>query len=292
MSSATASGVTDNSGRYRRRKIVDGIMTVLAYSCAVIAIIPLAAILIYVVIKGLGAWDIQFFTQLPQTFGDGGGIANALVGSLIIVGMAALMGIPAGVMAAIYLAEYGDDRLGSFIRFVADTMTGIPSIVVGIFVYGLIVTKFGFSAIAGAFALAILMIPIVTRSTEEILRLVPDHLREASLGMGIPRWKTILRVVIPTAMSGILTGVFLSLARVAGETAPLIFTVLGNQLWNTNLTEGPMAALPLALFAQAQSPYEQVIEVGWGAALLLVVLVLAVNLGARLIFGRGGSARG
>ena len=278
---------TGGSSGYRRRKITDKVMTVLAYACGLAAIVPLLAILIYVVIKGLGAWNLTFFTGLPQLYGSGGGVAPAIVGTLIIVGMASLMGVPAGIMAGIYLAEYGDNRLGDFIRFVADTMTGIPSIVVGVFAYGLIVLNFGYSAAAGAFALAILMIPIVTRSAEEIIRLVPDDIREASLALGIPRWKTILRVVLPTAISGVLTGIFLAVARVAGETAPLIFTILGNTFWNTSPFSGATAALPLTLYNQATSPYESVQQVGWGAALLLMVLVLGLNLGARLIF-RGG----
>ncbi len=269
--------------------MINKVMTVLAYVCTLAAIIPLAAILFDVIVRGLGAWDLEFFTGLPQLYGGGGGVANAIVGTGIIVGMASVMGIPIGIMAAIYLSEYGDNRLGSFIRFVADTMTGIPSIVVGLFIYGLLVINFGYSAIAGAVSLAILMIPIVTRSTEEIIRLVPNDIREASFALGIPRWKTILRVVLPTAVSGILTGIFLSVARVAGETAPLIFTILGNTFWNTNPTAGPMAALPLTLFDQAKSPYESVREVGWGAALLLMVIVLSLNLGARLIFKGGAS---
>ena len=282
------SSLSTGSGRYRRRRITDRIMTVLAYACALAAFVPLMAILIYVVIRGLGAWDLTFFTGLPQLYGSGGGVAPAIVGTLIIVGMASLMGVPAGIMAGIYLAEYGDNRLGDFIRFVADTMTGIPSIVVGVFAYGLIVLNFGYSATAGAFALAILMVPIVTRSAEEIIRLVPDDIREASLALGIPRWKTILRVVLPTAISGVLTGIFLAVARVAGETAPLIFTILGNTFWNTSPFDGAIAALPLTLYEQATSPYERVQEVGWGAALLLIVIVLGLNLGARLIF-KGGS---
>src|SRR5919199_4032249 len=217
-----------SSTRYRRRKFVNQVMTILAYVCTAAAIIPLVWIIVYVIIKGLGAWNTEFFTDLPKLFGTGGGVKNGIVGTFVITGLATLMGVPVGVMAGIYLAEYGDNRLGSVIRFVADTLTGVPSIVVGLFAFGLVVVNTGgFSAFAGAVSLAILMIPVITRTTEEIVRLVPNSIREASLGLGVSRWKTIMRVVVPTALSGIVTGVLLAVARVAGETAPLILTILG-----------------------------------------------------------------
>jgi phosphate transport system permease protein len=244
-------------------------------------------VLAYLVIKGLPAWDVEFFTQLPQLYGSGGGVANAIAGTGIIVGLASLIGIPAGIMAGIYLSEYGDNRLASFIRFMADVMTGIPSIVVGIFVYGLLVLAMDFNAFAGAVSLAILMVPIITRTTEEILRLVPDSLREASLALGVSRWKTIMRVVLPAAAGGILTGIFLGIARIAGETAPLIFTILGSNFWNTKITQGAIAALPLQIYNFARTPYASVLQSAWGAALLLVTIVLALSLLARLVFGRG-----
>jgi phosphate transport system permease protein len=279
------------SARHRRRKIVDRIMMVVAYLCALAAIVPLALVLIYVAVKGLGAWSPEFFTGLPKLFGSGGGISNAIIGTAITVGMASLMGIPVGIMAGIYLAEYGDNRLGGFIRFVADTMTGIPSIVVGIFAYGLLVlTMGGYNAFAGAFSLAILMVPVIARTTEGIVRLVPDSIREASLALGVPRWKTILHVVVPTALAGIVTGVLLAIARVAGETAPLIFTILGSNFLNTNIFQGPMAALPLQIYNFARSPYEGVVEAAWGASLVLVLMILVLNLLARLIF-RGSRVR-
>lgn len=279
------------SGRYRRRKVLDNVMTVLAYLCTLAAVVPLALVLIYVAVKGLGAWSPQFFTTLPQLFGSGGGIYNAIIGTLIIVGLASLMGIPFGVMTGIYLAEYGNNRLGSFIRFTADVMTGIPSIVVGIFAYGLlVVTLGGFNAFAGAFSLAILMVPIIARTTEEIIRLVPDSIREAALALGAPRWKTILWVVVPTALGGIMTGILLAIARVAGETAPLILTILGSNFLNTNVFHGPMAALPLQIYNFARSPYAGVIEAAWGASLVLVLMILVLSLVARLIF-RGSSVK-
>jgi phosphate transport system permease protein len=289
------SNLLQTSSRYRRRKFVDRAMTVLAYACTVLAIVPLTWIIIYVIIKGLGAWDVQFFTQLPQLFGDGGGVRNGIFGTLEIVGLATLMGVPVGVMAGIYLAEYGDNRLGSLIRFMADTLTGVPSIVVGLFAFGVVVAATGgFSAFAGAVSLAILMIPVITRTTEEIVRLVPNSIREASLGLGVSRWKTIMRVVVPTALSGIVTGVLLAVARVAGETAPLILTILGTNFpISRNLFNGPSTTLSLQIYQLGRQPSPQVVEVAWGAALLLVLMVLGISIAARLIFkGQGISARG
>ena len=287
------SSITGTSSGYGRRKLVDKIMTVLAYLCAAAAIIPLTWILIYVVIKGLGAWDVEFFTGLPQLFGDGGGVRNGIVGTLVIVDIATLMGVPVGVMAGIYLAEYGNNRFGTVVRFLADTMTGIPSIVVGIFAFGLIVVNTGgFSAFAGSVALALLMIPVITRTTEEIIRLVPDSIREASLGLGVSRWKTILRVVVPTALSGIVTGVLLAVARVAGETAPLILTILGTNFpISANIFDGPSTTLSLQIYQLGAQPSPEVVEVAWGAAMLLVLIVLGTSILARVIF-RGQSVRG
>ena len=275
------------SARYQRRKLLDKAMTVVAYLCTLAAIVPLVLVLVYVAVKGLGAWSPQFFTGLPQLFGTGGGIYNAIIGTAIIVGLASLMGIPFGVMAGIYLAEYGNNRLGSLIRFTADVMTGIPSIVVGIFAYGLLVVNMGgFNAFAGAFSLAILMVPIITRTTEEMIRLVPGSIREAALALGAPRWKTIMYVVVPTALGGIMTGILLSIARIAGETAPLILTILGSNFLNTKVFQGPIAALPLQIYDFSRSPYAGVIEAGWGASLVLVLMVLVLSLAARLIFTR------
>lgn len=272
--------------RYKRRKLVDRLMTALAYLCTAAAIVPLTWIVVYVIYRGIGAWDAEFFTALPQLYGDGGGVRNGIVGTLLIVGMAALMGVPVGIMAGIYLAEYGSNRLGGVVRFMADTLTGVPSIVVGLFAFGVVVVSMGgFNAFAGAFALAVMMVPVITRTTEEILRLVPSSIREASLALGIPRWKTILRVVVPTAMSGIVTGVLLSVARVAGETAPLILTILGTNFpISLNPFEGPSTTLSLQIYQLAGQPSPQVVEVAWGAALLLVLMVLGLSLAARVIF--------
>jgi phosphate transport system permease protein len=289
------STLTETSSRYRRRKLLDRVMTVLAYACTVAAILPLTWIIIYVIIRGLGAWNLQFFTELPRLYGGGGGVRNGIVGTFEVVGLATLMGVPVGVMAGIYLAEYGDNRLGSLIRFLADTLTGVPSIVVGLFAFGIVVANTGgFSAFAGAVALAILMIPVITRTAEEIIRLVPNSLREAALGLGVSRWKTIMLVVIPTALSGIVTGVLLAVARVAGETAPLILTILGTNFpISKNVFDGPSTTLSLQIYQLGGQPSPQVVEVAWGAALLLVLIVLGISLAARLIFkGQGISGRG
>ena len=286
------SSLSGTSALYRRRKLVDRLMTVLAYACTAAAIIPLTWIVIYVIIRGFGAWDLAFFTELPQLFGDGGGVRSGIVGTLVIVGLATLMGVPMGIMAGIYLAEYGDNRLGGVIRFMADTLTGVPSIVVGLFAFGVVVVNFGYSAFAGAVALAVLMVPIITRTTEEIIRLVPDSIREASLGLGVSRWKTIMRVVVPTALSGIVTGVLLAVARVAGETAPLILTIFGTNFpISSNVFSGPSTTLSLQIFQLGGAPSPQVVEVAWGAALLLVLMVLGISLMARLVF-RGQSVSG
>jgi phosphate transport system permease protein len=286
------SSLSGTSALYRRRKLVDRLMTVLAYACTAAAIIPLTWIVIYVIYRGLGAWDLAFFTELPQLFGDGGGVRSGIVGTLVIVGLATLMGVPVGIMAGIYLAEYGDNRLGGVIRFMADTLTGVPSIVVGLFAFGVVVVNFGYSAFAGAVALAVLMVPIITRTTEEIIRLVPDSIREASLGLGVSRWKTIMRVVLPTALSGIVTGVLLAVARVAGETAPLILTIFGTNFpISSNVFSGPSTTLSLQIFQLGGAPSPQVVEVAWGAALLLVLMVLGISLMARLVF-RGQSVSG
>lgn len=288
MSGNTLSKVT---ARYKRRRVVDRIMTVLAYLCAAFAIVPLTWIVVYVVYKGIGAWNLEFFTALPQLYGGGGGVRNGIIGTFVVVGLASLMGVPAGVMAGIYLAEYGDNRLGGVTRFMADTMTGIPSIVVGLFVFGLVVVNLGtFNAFAGAVALAVMMIPIIARTTEEIIRLVPDSIREASLALGVPRWKTILRVVVPTALGGIVTGVLLAVARVAGETAPLILTLLGTTFdVGPRIFDTPYTTLSLQIYQLAGQPSPEVVEVAWGASLLLILMVVGLSVLARLIFKGSGA---
>jgi len=252
--------------------------------CAAVAVIALVAVIGYVVLNGARALNVDFFTQLPAPVGEpGGGMANAIVGTLIIIGIGALISIPAGVLAGIYLAEYGENRFADLVRFLADVLTGIPSIVVGILAYALVVVPMQkFSALAGGVALAVLMLPTVVRATEEMLRLVPGSLREASLALGAPRWKTILRIVLPTASSGLATGAMLAIARAAGETAPLLFTAFGNSFWNTSLVD-PMAAIPLQVFQYAISPYDSWHAQAWAGALVLVVLVLGLSAAVRAV---------
>lgn len=271
------------SGNQRRRKAVDKLMTALAAACAAVAIISLVWVIVYVVIQGIGVWSPAFFTENTTLFGDGGGIYNAMYGTGVIVLMSIVMGVPVGIMVGIYLAEFGNNRLGDFIRFVADTMAGIPSIAVGLFVYGLLILIMGWNAFAGACALAVLMLPVISRSTEGVVRMVPGEIREASLALGLPQWKTMLRVVLPAAAPGIVTGSFLAVARAAGETAPLIFTILGSNFFNADPFEGAMAAVSLYVYQASSSPYEAVQNAGWGAALVLLIFVLTLNLIARAV---------
>lgn len=272
---------------YQRRKATDLVARGLCVAATVIAIVPLASILIYVASKGIAGLSVEFFTGLPKPVGEvGGGILHAMIGTLVLVGIACLIGIPIGLVAGIYLAELGSTRLARIVRFSADVMSGIPSITVGIFVYTIIVVQMRrFSALAGGIALAIIMLPTVTRTTEELLRLVPDALREAALALGVPRWKTILFVVLRTAAPGIATGVMLSVARVAGETAPLLFTALSNRFISTSLDK-PIASMPYQIYTYAVSPYDDWHRQAWAAALVLVALVLVLNLLARVVIAR------
>jgi phosphate transport system permease protein len=270
--------------RYQIRKGTDILMRFLCLLATLIALVPLVSVLYYVTVRGIGGINLDFFTSLPAPVGEtGGGMANAIVGTLQLVGLACLFGIPLGVMAGVYLAEFGERRFGSAVRFCADVMTGIPSITVGIFVYTLVVaTTKQFSAWAGGMALAILMIPPVTRTTEELLKLVPETLREAALGLGVPKWRVTLRVMLRTALPGVVVGIMLAVARVAGETAPLLFTAFNNQFWPTSLNE-PTPSLPVQIFTYAISPYEEWHRQAWAAALVLVLMVLILNVSARLL---------
>lgn len=269
---------------HARRKAVDAVVRGACWAATGLALLPLGLVLYYVASRGIGAIDLAFFRELPKPVGEpGGGMANALVGTLELVGLACLFGIPPGVLAGVYLAEFGKNRLGHVVRFAADVMSGIPSITVGLFIYGLVVLQQKrFSAYAGGLALAILMLPTVTRTTEELLRLVPEHLREAALGLGVPKWRATLSVVLRTAAPGIATGVMLAVARVAGETAPLLFTAFNNSFWPSGLDQ-PTASLPVQIYTYAVSPYEDWHQKAWGAALVLVVMVLGLNVGARLL---------
>ena len=277
---------------YRRRKLIDLAARAACLGATLLAILPLASVLTYVAAKGLGGLNWAFFSELPRPVGEaGGGFGNAVLGSTVLVGLACAFGIPIGVLAGVYLAEFGNNRFGRVVRFCADVMSGVPSIAVGIFVYTLIVlwTRH-FSALAGGIALGILMLPTITRTTEELLKLVPDSLREAGLALGVPRWRVILRVVLRTGAPGIATGVMLAVARAAGETAPLLFTAFGNRFWSTSLDK-PIGSLPVQIFTYAVSPYDDWHRQAWAAALVLVALVLLLNIGARLVTASREGAR-
>jgi phosphate transport system permease protein len=271
-------------GRYARRKFTDVFVRSACVLATVIALVPLVSVLYYVTSRGIGGINLEFFTELPKPVGEtGGGMANALVGTLKLVFLACALGIPPGVLAGVYLAEFGESRFAKWVRFSADVMSGVPSITVGIFVYSLVVLQAKhFSAFAGGVALALLMLPTVTRTTEELLKLVPESLREAALGLGLPKWRATLRVMLRTAAPGIATGVMLAVARVAGETAPLLFTAFNNPFWSSGLNE-PTASLPVNIYNYAVSPYEEWHRQAWAAALVLLLLVLLLNVSARLL---------
>jgi phosphate transport system permease protein len=269
------------SARLRRWK--SDAVSVLTFLSALIVVCPLLLIFGFLLLKGASALNADFFTHLPKPVGEaGGGVANAIVGSLIMIGLAMSVGLPIGIAGGVYLAESRDRRLPWAVRFVADVLNGVPSIVVGIFAYTVVVLPMRrFSALAGGLALAFILIPIVLRTTEEMVRLVPNALREAGLGLGIERWKVTARIVLPAARAGILTGVMVAVARIAGETAPLLFTALGNRFWHQGLDQ-PIAALPLQIYAYAIAPYEDWHRQAWAGALVLITLVFLASLAARL----------
>ena len=267
---------------YRRRKTFGKVMLAASLAAALSCVVLLVWIMGYVFIQGISGINVAFFTELPTPVGvEGGGMANAIVGSIIVVGMASLMAVPVGIAAAIYLSEYGRGVFASVVRFVSDVLAGVPAIVAGIVAYALVVAPMGrFSALSGSVALALLMLPIIVRSSEEIFRTVPDSLREASLALGVPRWRTILRVVLRTAAGGLVTGIMLAVARVGGEAAPLLFTAFSNSFWNVR-PDQPIATLPVQLFNYAISPYEDWHKKAWAAALVLIFMVLILNLWAK-----------
>jgi len=267
----------------RRRRLVNRAMVIVLGAAAVVATLPLIFILFHLVKEGASAISLDFFTRMPKPVGEpGGGLANGIVGTLILVGVAAAIGLPIGVGAGLYLAEHGRTRLANAVRFLSDVLNGLPSIVMGIFAWQFLVRgPIGhFSALAGSVALAAMMIPMVTRTTEEMVRLVPVALREAALALGYTRWRTSLTVVLRTATAGIVTGALVAIARIAGETAPLLFTAFGNQFWSVRLTE-PIAALPLQIFTYAVSPFDEWHALAWAGALVLIALVLLISLAAR-----------
>jgi phosphate transport system permease protein len=275
-----------------RRRAVSGLMVGLTYVAAGLAMLPLVLIFGYIVSKGASTLSIDFFTKLPVPVGQaGGGMANAIVGTLILIAIASAIGLPIGIGAGLYLAESGATRLATAVRFLADVLNGLPSIVLGIFAWQLLVRPVGhFSALAGGVALGAMMIPLVTRTTEEMVLTVPSALREAALALGYTRWRTSLTIVLRTAMAGIVTGALVAVARIAGETAPLLFTALGNQFWSTRL-DAPIAALPLQIFVYANSPYDEWRAQAWAGALVLISLVLIISIIARYVtrarYGRG-----
>ncbi|CAN5293940.1 phosphate ABC transporter permease PstA [soil metagenome] len=270
-------------GLLRRRAVSIG-MIALTCGAATLAVVPLVVILGYLMKQGAGAISLDFFTHMPKPVGEtGGGMANAILGTLILIGIAATIGLPIGIGAGLYLAEHRGTRLANLVRFLADVLNGLPSIVMGIFAWQFLVRPFGrFSALAGGAALGAMMIPLVSRTTEEMVRTVPQALREAALALGYPRWRTSLQIVLRTSLGGIVTGVLVAVARVAGETAPLLFTAFGNTFWSTNLDQ-PMAALPLQIFTYAISPYDEWHAQAWAGALVLIGLVLVISVIARFV---------
>jgi phosphate transport system permease protein len=267
-----------------RRRGTSIVMIGLTCLAAALAIVPLIAILAYLLEQGAGALSLDFFTNMPKPVGDGGGgMANAIVGTLLLIAIASAVGLPVGIGAGLYLAERRGTRLANLVRFLADVLNGLPSIVMGIFAWQFLVRPFGhFSALAGGAAIGAMMIPLVTRTTEEMVRTVPQALREAALALGYPRWRTSLQIVLRTALGGIVTGVLVAVARVAGETAPLLFTAFGNQFWSTRVTQ-PIAALPLQVFTYAISPYDEWHAQAWAGALVLIALVLVISVIARFV---------
>jgi phosphate transport system permease protein len=276
-----------------KRSATNNLVTGITILSTVVVLAPLVAILGYLLYKGFSSLNLAFFTHTPAPVGEpGGGMANAIMGSGVILALASAMGIPVGIGAGVYLAEYGaGSKVASAVRFTADVLNGVPSIVMGIAAYALIVAKqHHFSGFAGSVALAIMMVPTVTRTTEEMLATVPSNVREAALGLGIPKWRTILSVSLRTASPGIITGCMLAFARVAGETAPLLFTALGNQFFGTNLNE-PMAALPLQIYTYAISPYDEWHRLAWAGALVLIVMIM-VSVTLVRIFANRGALKG
>ena len=271
-----------------RRRIMDHWMTGVAVLTVVLVLLPLGAIFAYLIYKGIGSINLAFLTQTPKPVGEpGGGMANAIVGSMTILTIASLLGVPMGIGAGVYLAEYGRNRYGDTVRFVSDVLNGVPSIVIGIVAYALVVLRQKhFSALAGGVALAIMMIPTIARTTEQMLLLVPQAIREAAFGLGVSRWRTTLSITLRTATSGIITGVMLAFARVAGETAPLLFTAFGNQFWNLDANQ-PTAALPLQIFTYAISPFDEWHRQAWAGALVLIILIVAAVSAVRIAVRRG-----
>jgi phosphate transport system permease protein len=276
------------AGKLRRRQGVNALMAGLVGLAAVLATLPLVIVLFYLLKQGASSLQWHFFTNMPKPVGEtGGGMANAIVGTLMLIGLACLIGLPVGIGAGLYLAEHRGTRLANVTRFLADVLNGLPSIVMGIFAWQILVRPIGhFSAWAGGVALAAMMIPQVARTTEEIVRTVPVSLREAALALGYARWRTSLTVVLRTATAGVVTGALVAIARIAGETAPLLFTAFGNQFWSANLNQ-PIGALPLQIFVYAISPYDEWHRLAWAGALVLIALIMVSVTLVRVVASRG-----
>jgi phosphate transport system permease protein len=271
-----------------RRRLSNGLALGLISFAALIVTVPLFLILGTVIYRGASGLNWAFFTQIPKPVGEtGGGMANAIMGSVMLLAFASVIGVPLGIGAGVFLAEYGRNKFGNAVRFTADVLNGVPSVIIGLTAYSLVVVvQKHFSLLAGSVALGIMMIPTISRTTEEVLLLVPQSIREAALGLGIPRWRTIVSVVLRTASAGIVTSIMLAFARIAGETAPLMFTAFGNQYWNVNLNQ-PTAALPLQIFAYSIMPYEQAHQQAWTGALVLISMIMFTVIVFRFIVGRG-----
>ena len=284
--------ITAPTADVRRRRITDRVMTYLCLGALLVAIAPLASVIGYVTLQGASSVNWAFFTHLPAPVGElGGGMANALGGTLVLVALASCVGIPIGILGGLFLSEVGGGQVGWWVRFTADVLNGVPSIVVGVFIYALVVVPAKhFSALAGGLALGVMMIPLVMRTTEEMVKLVPSSLREASFALGIPWWVTTLRVTLRTATAGVLTGVTLAIARVLGETAPLLFTAFNNPAWSVRLDQ-PISSLTVQLYNYAIAPYDDWHRQAWAAALVLMTLTLVLNVAARTA-GRRRYAKG
>lgn len=270
-------------GARRRRQMVSSVMTGLTAACAIATIALLIIILGYIAVRGVSSLSFQFLTDTPKPVGEGGGIGNAILGSFLMTTVASLIGLPLGIAAGVYLAEFGDNWFGRLVRFVADTMTGVPSIIVGIFVFTVFVLPMGRqSGLAGSIALAIIMLPIVARTTEEMIRLVPKSMREGALALGAPNWRVTWDIVLPAARSGIATGAMLAIARVSGETAPLLFTALNSRFYNFYMDQ-PMASLTVQIFNYATGPFDVEWQMAWAATLILMFLILLINIAVRYL---------
>ena len=275
--------MSNKESLHRRRKLVSSLMTTITAACAFFAIVILLIILSYIFVRGITSVNLQFLVDTPKPVGEGGGIGNAIVGSVLMTLLACVIGLPIGIGAGVYLAEFGENLFGKTVRFLADTLIGVPSIIVGIFIYTLIVLPMGRqSGLAGGLSLAIIMIPIVARTTEEMIRLVPNSMREAALALGAPQWRVTWNIVLPAASTGIATGAMLAIARISGETAPLLFTALNSRFYNY-FYDQPMSSLTVQIYNYATGPFDVEHKMAWAATLILITLILAINILVRFL---------